>query len=163
MDQHRDSPSPPDPQDLPELAGDLARDLAALGSRNIEVPRDIDDAVMAAARSALSERRRGRIAARRWARWTAAAAGLALVVWIGNVLTTTRPTALRSVAPQLASAPGDLDRSGGVDILDAFALARQLDSGTAPTHGDFNGDGRIDRADVDAIAMAAVRLTEGTS
>ena len=158
MDQHRNSPDTPGPQDLP----DLARDLAALGSRHFEVPGDIDDAVMAAARSALSERRRGNLAARRWARWTAAAAGLALVVWIGSVLTrqpVVQPTALR----QLASVPGDFDRSGRVDILDAFALARQLDSDVVPTLGDFNGDGRIDRADVDAIAMAAVRLTEGTS
>ena len=158
MDQHRNSPNTPGPQDL----SDLARDLAALGSRRIEVPTDIDDAVMAAARSALSERRRGNIAGRRWARWTAVAAGLALVVWIGSVLTrqpVVQPTALR----QLASVPGDLDRSGRVDMLDAFALARQLDSDVAPTLGDFNGDGRIDRADVDAIAMAAVRLTEGTS
>ena len=159
MDQHRNSPNTPGPQDL----SDLARDLAALGSRRIEVPTDIDDAVMAAARSALSERRRGKFAARRWAGWTAAAAGLALVVWGGSVLTTRRPVETRYLSSQLASAPGDLDRSGRVDILDAFALARQLDSDIAPTLGDFNGDGRIDRADVDAIAMAAVRLTEGTS
>ncbi len=158
MDQHRNSPGTPGPQDLP----DLARDLAALGLRNIEVPTDIDDAVMAAARSALSERRRGTVAARRWAQWTAAAAGLALVVWIGSLLST-RPVGLREVSRQLASVPGDLDGSGRVDILDAFALARQLGSDIAPTAGDFNGDGRIDRADVDAIAMAAVRLTEGTS
>ena len=158
MDQRRNSPDTPGPQDLP----DLARDLAALGRRDFEVPGDIDDAVMAAARSALSERRRGRFAARRWARWTAAAAGLAMVVWIGSVLTrqpVVQPTALRSAA----LTPGDLDRSGRVDILDAFALARQLDSDVAPTNGDFNGDGLIDHADVDAIAMAAVRLTEGTS
>ena len=158
MDQHRNSPSPSDPQDLP----DLARDLAALGSQRIEVPSDIDDAVMAAARSALSERRRAGRNARRWAQWTAAAAGLALVVWIGSLLST-RPVGLRDVSRQVASAPGDLDRSGRVDILDAFVLARQLESGIAPAAGDFNGDGRIDHADVDAIAMAAVRLTEGTS
>ncbi len=158
MDQHRDSPSPFDPQDLPELA----RDLAALASQRIEVPSDLDDAVLAAARSALSERRRTGRTARRWAQWTAAAAGLGLVVWIGSLLST-RPVGLREVSRQVASAPGDLDRSGRVDILDAFVLARQLESGIAPTAGDFNGDGRIDRADVDAIAMAAVRLTECTS
>ncbi len=158
MDQHRNSPDTPGPQDLP----DLARDLAALGSRHFEVPGDIDDAVMAAARSALSERRRAGRNARRWAQWTAAAAGLGLVVWIGSLLST-RPVGLREVSRQVASAPGDLDRSGRVDILDAFVLARQLDSDIAPAAGDFNGDGRIDHADVDAIAMAAVRLTEGTS
>ncbi len=158
MDQHRNSPDTPGPQDLP----DLARDLAALANQRIEVPSDIDDAVMAAARSALSERRRGTVAGRRWAPWTAAAAGLALVVWAGSLLLT-RTVPLRGVPQQLVSVPGDLDRSGRVDILDAFALARQLDSDIAPTAGDFNGDGRVDRADVDAIAMAAVRLTEGTS
>ena len=156
MDQHRNSTSPPGQQDLP----DLARDLAALGNRNIEVPADIDDAVMAAARSALSERRRGRFAARRWARWTAAAAGLALVVWAGSVLT--RQPAIETMRLSVATS-GDLDQSGRVDILDAFALARQLDSDVVPTHGDFNGDGIVDRADVDAIAMAAVRLPDGTS
>lgn len=158
MDQHRNSPDTPGPQDLP----DLARDLAALASQRIEVPSDIDDAVMAAARSALSERRRAGRNARRWAQWTAAAAGLALVVWIGSLLST-RPVGLRDVSRQLVSVPGDLDGSGRVDILDAFVLARQLESGIAPAAGDFNGDGRIDHADVDAIAMAAVRLTEGTS
>ena len=158
MDQHRNSPDTPGPQDLP----DLARDLAALASQRIEVPSDIDDAVMAAARSALSERRRAGRNARRWAQWTAAAAGLALVVWIGSLLST-RPVGLRDGSRQLVSVPGDLDGSGRVDILDAFVLARQLESGIAPAAGDFNGDGRIDRADVDAIAMAAVRLTEGTS
>ncbi len=151
MDQHRNSPSPL-----------FASDLAALGSRHIEVPSDVDNAVLAAARSALSECRRGRRSTLRWARWTAAAAALTLVLWLGSLLTT-RPAALRSASAPIASVPGDLDRSGRVDILDAFALARQLDSDIAPPLGDFNGDGLIDRADVDAIAMAAVRLTEGTS
>ncbi len=63
-------------------------------------------------------------------------------------------------APAVA---GDLDRSGRVTILDAFALARQLDSGSSPAASDFNGDGLIDRGDVDAIAMLAVRLPEGAS
>ncbi|MHC4709322.1 MAG: dockerin type I domain-containing protein, partial [Planctomycetota bacterium] len=58
---------------------------------------------------------------------------------------------------------GDLDRSGRVTILDAFALARQIKSGQSPSSGDINSDGRIDRADVDAIAMLAVRLPEGAS
>ncbi len=158
MDQHSNSPNAPDSHELP----DLARDLAALGGRNIEVPPHIDDAVMAAARSALSERRRGGIATWHWARWTAAAAGLALVVWFGSVRMR-QPVVQTAGSRQLASKPGDLDSSGRVDILDAFALARQLDSDIAPTAGDFNGDGRIDRADVDAIAMTAVRLPEGTS
>ncbi len=160
MDQHRNNPATPDPDQLP----DLARDLARLADARLEVPRSVDDTVLAAARSALSRRRRGGHPALRWATWTAAAAGLALVVWLGGVLTRT------PVSREMASVPaiavrGDLDRSGRVDILDAFALARQLDSGMPPAGhvGDFNGDGLIDRADVDAIAMVAVRLPEGAS
>ena len=130
MDQHRNSLGTPDPDELP----DLARDLAALGGRNIEVPPRIDDAVMAAARSALSERRRGGIATWHWARWTAAAAGLALVVWLGSVRMR-QPVVQTTGSRQLTSTPGDLDSSGRVDILDAFLLARRLDSDIAPTTG----------------------------
>jgi hypothetical protein len=47
-----------------------------------------------------------------------------------------------------------------VDILDAFRLARHIESrAPARTDWDVNGDGRIDREDVDAIAAAAVRLS----
>ena len=57
-----------------------------------------------------------------------------------------------------------IDGSGRVDILDAWALARRL---RAPANGgagmDVNGDGRVDRGDVDAVAMVAVRLDRGTT
>jgi hypothetical protein len=53
----------------------------------------------------------------------------------------------------------DVDGSGRVDILDAFALARSLAHGDHPAKTlDFTHDGRIDRADVDHVAQAAVRL-----
>ncbi len=158
MDQHHNSPDTSDPDQRP----DLARDLARLADARIEVPRSIDDAVMSAARTVLSRRRRGGHPAFRWAAWTAAAAGLVLVLWVGGILTQgpTAPQRASMMAPAIA---GDLDRSGQVTILDAFALARQLESDRPAAAGDFNGDGLIDRADVDAIAMAAVRLPEGAS
>ena len=160
MEQQRNTPAPPEPDGF----ADLARDLARLADLRIEVPARVDDTVLAAARSALSRRRRGGHPAVRWAAWTAAAAGLALVVWLGGVLTLT-PVSREMASVPVTAVRGDLDRSGGVDILDAFALARQLDSGMPPAGnvGDFNGDGRIDLADVDAIAMVAVRLPEGAS
>lgn len=52
----------------------------------------------------------------------------------------------------------DVDANGVVNILDAFALARQLDDNTAGTNWDQNQDGRTDVADVDLIAMNAVML-----
>ncbi|MHC4220484.1 MAG: dockerin type I domain-containing protein [Planctomycetota bacterium] len=158
MDQHRNSPDTPDPDQLP----DLARDLARLADTRLEVPRSVDDAVIAAARTALTRRRRGGHPAFRLAAWTAAAAGLALVVWVGGVLIP-QPASREMASMTAPAVAGDLDRSGRVTILDAFALARQLEAGGAMVAGDFNGDGLIDRADVDAIAMAAVRLPEDAS
>ena len=57
------------------------------------------------------------------------------------------------------TSPLDVDRSGRVDIVDAYLVARRLKSMQAPDpKWDFNGDGRIDGADVDFIATRAVRL-----
>lgn len=92
-------------------------------------------------------------------------------------------------APTLAERE-DIDHSGRVDILDAFALARMIenqdtriagqrrdargDVGRAadarpnragiteiPAMFDLNGDGAVDQGDVDAVAMAAVSLKGG--
>jgi len=158
MDEQRNSPTAPVPNQLP----DLARDLARLAEPHIEVPQSVDDAVMTAARTALARRRRGGHSAFRWAAWTAAAAALALAVWVGGILTQA-PVAPEVTAMRAPAVAGDLDRSGRVTILDAFALARQIESGQSPSSGDINSDGRIDRADVDALAMLAVRLPEGAS
>ena len=51
MDEQRNSPTTPGPDQLP----DLARDLARLADPQIEVPQSVDDAVMAAARTAKAE------------------------------------------------------------------------------------------------------------
>jgi hypothetical protein len=56
----------------------------------------------------------------------------------------------------------DIDRSGRVDILDAFKLARQIKAGLQPSEKwDMNGDGQVNRKDVDLVAFAAVRLDKG--
>jgi hypothetical protein len=65
---------------------------------------------------------------------------------------------LRVAVPDLGLARADLDRNGRVDILDAFQLAREIERGGAPRGRDQNGDGRVDRADVDQLAHLAVRL-----
>ena len=51
-----------------------------------------------------------------------------------------------------------IDRSGTVDILDAFRLARALDAGHPLAGPDLNHDGRTDHADAHAIAQQAVHL-----
>ena len=54
----------------------------------------------------------------------------------------------------------DINHDGRVDILDAFQLARELESGAKPA-ADLNGDGVVDQRDADLIAARAVRLEKG--
>jgi hypothetical protein len=56
------------------------------------------------------------------------------------------------------SIPGDIDRSGRVDIVDAYALSVRLKSGQTDASYDVNKDGKIDDRDVDEIARRSVAL-----
>src|SRR6185503_17586917 len=70
--------------------------------------------------------------------------------------------ATRGVTP--SAAQGDVDGNGRVDILDALVLAKKLRDhpGATPRAGeDVNGDGVVDRFDVDAVARLAVRVGAG--
>jgi Dockerin type I domain len=148
----------------------LIDDLAELDGGPIFVPPGVDDRVLGEARAHL-----GRIAAqRRWraAMWrrTGLAAGLAaavtLVVWLGM-----QGAAERKPAP--AMSPGvaireDIDGNGKVNILDAFAVARAVQTRAAsssqaqpPGRFDMNGDGVVDQRDVDAVAARAVAIGNG--
>jgi hypothetical protein len=56
----------------------------------------------------------------------------------------------------------DLNHDGRVDILDAFQLAREAQSGTKADQGrDLNGDGVVDQRDAEFIAAQAVKLEKG--
>jgi hypothetical protein len=64
-----------------------------------------------------------------------------------------------SVMAKEALQKQDLDRSGRVDILDAFFLARQIEKQLElQSQWDVTGDGTINQKDVDAIASTAVRV-----
>lgn len=183
--------SEPDNPPEPELPPKLAEALRSLNRAKIAVPSSIDDAIAKAAMDHLqrtmgrakapaeppggelnSERplRHLRSAAelpeslacrsdalrtaRREAspyRWLAAAAALVIGLFV------VRPWE-RSSYENLRA---DLDRSGRVDVLDAFLLARKLAAGTAGPEFDLNGDGVVDRRDVDLAANQAVRLPSG--
>ena len=86
----------------------------------------------------------------------------------------TAAAAMILVAVRLAHPPAEQDRSPApvamseveskpaVDIVDALKLARRIRARQIDrSHDDFNHDGAVDQHDVDAIAMAAVRLPEG--
>ena len=145
-----------DRSDEPTIPSGLAEDLAELYRPPIEVPREVDDGILFAARRRFGDTRRSH-----W--WGAIGTAAAIVFVVFLVQHALRPPAPTAGPPEgeqlLVMNHRDVDGSGRVDILDAFALARQLKSGGAGgEHWDVNGDGRVDRADVDAIAMTAVRL-----
>ncbi len=55
--------------------------------------------------------------------------------------------------------PGDVDRNGRVDIVDAYALAVRLRSGQKlDLVYDVNGDGKVDERDVEEIARRSVAI-----
>jgi len=129
----------------PELPESLARDLARLCGEAPPVPPSVDAAIALAARRRLA----GIRVRRRALRWAGAAAAAAAALVFAVVLSRPR-------------VQGDIDGNGRVDILDAFALAREIEARSDPRRDrDLNGDGAVDRADVDLIAMTAVNLDRG--
>jgi hypothetical protein len=149
--------------------------LRQLPRESIFVPPTMDEALIRAARHHLGQAERKKPGWFRLIPWTAATAGLAAAVLLAY------PHAIQffgqpkeavrrgwenrggsSIQPQvkaLANAREDLNRDGNVDILDAFMLAKKLQG--APLSDprlDMNGDGVIDRRDVETIAAHAVSL-----
>jgi hypothetical protein len=150
------SPNQPTPDDGLVVPPKLAADLSAL-YRVGDVPAGVDVAVVAEASRRMGRQRRRR----RWllvaAGPVAAAAGLAVAVWLYQ----SPPPHQRLVLPGTVSAGlrGDVDGSGGVDIIDALLLAASLrDGGRLDPLWDLSGDGVVTHADVDSIAAAAVRV-----
>jgi hypothetical protein len=141
----------------PEPPERLAEDLRTLYRPPTAVPPELDEKILAGARRRLAQRRRPR-AAWRWSAAAAAAAVLLVSVWILDPLGLRRlpaPLVVRSTITMRE----DADRDGRVDILDAFLVARRLESGEGVERSwDVTGDGAVDQTDVDAIALAAVRL-----
>lgn len=130
-----------------------------LRGEQIFVPPRVDCAVLEAARRHLSGREeRPAFWFRRWLFWPGIATACALLGWLTH-------HAVRPFAP--STAPGafaleDINRDGRVDILDAFALARQVRLGSEhEVTLDFNGDGVVDERDAEWLAARAVVLEKG--
>ena len=87
-------------------------------------------------------------------RWMAAAAAV-LVAVLGLWIVTRQDS--RDPVPTVA---GDVDLSGRLDIIDAYALALRLKSGEpVDADWDLNGDGRVDEDDVDEIGRRSVAVS----
>ena len=117
------------------------------------MPREVYDTIMESAyRHFRHARRRPRIL-----RWSAAAAAIIIVsVLVTNVFRKEDSARLHTAGAVLAE---DIDRNGMVNIIDAFKLARHIESGRKLKTGwDINNDGQVNRGDVDYVANVAVRL-----
>ena len=132
----------------------LVRGLQRLQNKPLFVPGAIDETILRRARQQFSKATK-----KKW-RWPilipsfglAAAILLALALW-------SRP---HTQTPTGQFAREDVNHDGKVDILDAFALARQLnDRAKGPSAVDMNGDGVLDERDVELIAAQAVSLGRG--
>ena len=142
----------PEEEDL-QAPERLIADLNLLQNERIFVPPTVDEAVLRRARKHVRLLARPRSRWKPRLSWAAMAACLALTIWLGERFG--NPTRARLFARE------DINRDGRVDVLDAFTLARQIETGGTPDlRWDINGDGRVDRADVNAIAALAVNLAQ---
>jgi len=142
------------------LSDRFREDLRNLFEPAGSVPPEVDRAILAQAPHRLARPRRI-ILPLRWAGGIAAAAA---VITLGVFLyygarSDNHPSSIIHHQSAAAERRADLDGNGRVDILDAFQLARHVESREPVDAGwDLTGDGRVDREDVDAVAFAAVRL-----
>jgi hypothetical protein len=128
--------------------------LKQLPRERIFVPPAIDGVVLETARRQFPRSAGERNFFRSWMIWPVFATACAIVVATVYVLTP------RDHGKTLYSRE-DLNHDGRVDILDAFALARQVRDGKTAANLDFNGDGVVDRRDAEIIAAHAVKLEKG--
>ena len=116
-------------------------------NQRVFVPPTLDEAILKQARERLNAEQKPN-PFRFW-NWLALAGVAALIAIAIFVFPRTKPT---------ATAREDINGDGHVDILDAFALAKSIESGKGNGTFDQNGDGKIDDGDVQAVASVAVRL-----
>jgi len=167
------------------ISSKLSADLKALFEPQVGIPPEVDRAVMdraskhfAAMQSGQGKLWRGRPGlASRWHLasgkkqgqdalathwgWRIAAAAAVIIVAFSLDLTK-QPKPTKDSLSVVEAQAEDIDQNGRVDILDAFKLARHVETADrTEKEWDFNGDGLINRSDVDVVAFAAVRLDKG--
>jgi len=148
-------------QDL-RISSKLSGDLKALFEPQVGVPPEVDHAVLDQAHKHFVPIKSGKGGRLRihWG-WRIAAAAAVIIIAFSLDLTKQPVPTIDNYSLTKAQAE-DIDQNGRVDILDAFKLAKHIESADrTETMWDLNGDGLIDRSDVDIVAKAAVRLNKG--
>ncbi len=146
-----------DNQDLPELS----EDLQALFTSNKLPPSQIDQTILHRAEQHLHPLGRSRTNTKllRWSGVAVAIAACLMIMFWMNISDTAK-----QIQPpnMIAVNPKDINNNGKVDIMDAFTLAKAIENNKTPqATWDINKDHKINQQDVDAIALAAVQLSQG--
>lgn len=158
--------------DLRVSAG-FSEDLRTLFKPQLSVPPEVDRVIIDQANRRLVQRHWRHRIFHHISIWRiAAAAAVIIFAFSLNLTQKPGPSTSRSVLAEAQAV--DIDRNGRVDILDAFKLARYVESADrsktnlSPVSGtgqalqkqgwDINGDGLVNRKDVDLVASAAVSL-----
>lgn len=143
-----------------ETTPELERDLKALFTPDVPAVDARERAFLKSARWRVSARR-----SRPW-RWLAAAAGIVVLCGLGWQAFRGGLLGGSQTDGRHAFSPHDIDRDGRVDVRDAYLLAREVARGLEPTDAargahDVNGDGVLNREDVDLVLARVVSLTGG--
>ncbi len=143
--------------DLRVSAG-FSEDLRILFKPQLSVPPEVDRAVIDKSHQHFIPKHwRGRIFQHVSLWRIAAAAAVIIFAFSLNLTQKPGPSTIRTVLVKAQAI--DIDRNGRVDILDAFKLARHIESANrTDKKWDINEDGVVNRKDVDLVALAAVRL-----
>jgi hypothetical protein len=156
MDMQTSNHQQPEDEAFEAPAG-LVSALRNIPKETIFVPATLDESILRAAQRHLRGPQDLRV---RWWRLLPWVAATALLVFLA-VLPQLKKSGLTQTTG-VAFVREDVNQDGHVDILDAFALARQLKAGAAlPVQLDLNGDGVIDERDVAKVAADAVSLQKG--
>ena len=147
MNEH----SQPEPEQDPQAPSRLIAALKKVQPERIFVPPYVDAIVLKAARQHLQTvRPYPRALFRSWKLWPALVTACLIVC--GLVYLVTKPGGS-------TYAKDDINHDGRVDILDSFALAREIRNGKPISSAlDINGDGVVDERDIQVLATRAVRL-----
>jgi len=140
------------------VSPEFSADLNTLFKPQFSIPPEIDRIVMDRAHQQLSPKHWRHRILRHISIWRiAAAAAVIIFAFSLNLTQKPGPTTKQSLLVEVRAV--DIDGSGRVDILDAFKLARYVESSDRTVKKwDVNGDGLINSNDVDMVAFAAVRL-----
>ncbi|MBW7990348.1 MAG: hypothetical protein FVQ84_10090 [Planctomycetes bacterium] len=139
----------------------FSEDLNILFKPQFSIPPEVERAVMDRAYQHFTQKHWSHRILRHISIWRiAAAAAVIILAFSLNLTQKPGPTTSQSLLGEARAV--DIDRNGRVDILDAFKLARYVESAErTETKWDINGDGLVNSNDVDMVASAAVRLDKG--